>query len=147
MSEGFPTNSSEKKADSFGSKKELVVAYIKEQIGKKSKSLASIERGSDFRQESTRSVPLGPIPEEVLRDGGSDLSEWRAQTGHEKQEDSNEDPSQEIYEIDQEISALEIDLEYIESLEDYPKKHDEIDGDYDFRRFNSFVEEAEKSKG
>ena len=147
MPESFPTNSPEK-APSFGTKKHAIVANLEKRLKDMNARHDSIERSAESKGGYNESnPPLGSVPDEVLRDGGSDLSEWRAQVGHDRQgRYEDEDNGRELDYLARDISMLERDLEYIKSLEDYPKVQDEPDGDHDAKFFDRLFQEAEKAE-
>lgn len=135
------------KAESFSTKKDIIVAHLEEQLKAKNVEYDSFEKSTESKQEYYKKTPpLGPIPKEVLGDGGSDLSEWRAQVGHDREERRNVDESKglELDYLSEEISLIERDLQWIESLEDYPVVLDELDGDHDAKIFEHLFGEAKK---
>jgi hypothetical protein len=149
MSEGFPTNSPEK-APEFSTKKDKIIAYLEKQIKEKDTRAISVQGSINSRRGNTdgSDQPLGPIPNEVLQDGGSDLSEWRAQVGHDRHEimADNYDDQATLDSLDHDINRFEEDLKYIKGLENPPEVLDEPGGDSNLKLFNYYLEVAEKAE-
>lgn len=139
MSEGFKAPESGPK-ESFSNKKDSVVAYLEAKI---KQAKATLEKHGELNGDRKTGESIGPIPDEVLKDGGSDLSEWRAQIGadaHDREHDDQEDGGH-VETLSRNVSDLEQDLAYIQTI-----RSEEEAGQDDVRTFERYLTEVAKSK-
>lgn len=141
MSEGFNAPESRPR-ESFANKKNAVITHLKTKIEREKTSLESLVEKYRNNDRKTREA-LGPIPDEVWRDGGSDLSEWRAQVGadaHDREHGDEEDRER-METLSREIDDLERDLTYIQTIQ----SEEEAQQD-DARIFERYLIEVSKLK-
>ena len=127
MSERFSKHPAEKPSETFSDKKDAAIAYLKHQIAKFNDEYTSFqESGKSAADYHNSTPPLGRIPEEVIGDGGSDLSEWKAQVGADKyeREHGGDDRRERMEEISRDLQELEGDLQDILAMQEDPDRED-----------------------
>lgn len=148
MSEGYkPANETK---EPFIAKKEIVVAFISKKLAEAEAGHKSLSAQVDYysnrnRRSETSDSSDTPttIPAHVWADGGSDLSDWKVETGVDRYEDDqataylSPEVQRELGDMEQKIQELKQNLDEINSA----FTEDNLDSDT-ARTFSLYLEQA-----
>lgn len=110
-------------------KKTKVLEYIKQKLEKARKDFSSLNSEVSYYKDMKPSSGPTSIPNEVRQDGGSDLRDWKVETGvgryEEQQKDHFTSPEtlDELAHLEEFVADLEKDLGEIESGNEQTIEH------------------------